>query len=113
MTDQTSPTAGTPTGPPPGWYDDPSGSGRQRWYDGTQWTEHFQSVPAPQPVRAQPQSSMGPMTSASLNVKREVTYVRQQKGHSLTLWIILSLFFLFPVIWVIYFSTSPNHYWHA
>ena len=24
---------------PAGWYDD--GSGRQRWWDGTQWTEHF------------------------------------------------------------------------
>jgi uncharacterized Tic20 family protein len=27
----------TPAGPPPGWYDDPSGSGQQRWWDGTQW----------------------------------------------------------------------------
>jgi hypothetical protein len=42
-----------------------------------------------------------------------VSYVRQQNGHSLTLWIILSLFFVFPVIWLIYFSVSPNHYWHA
>jgi len=24
-----------------GWYPDPSGSGRQRYYDGTQWTEHY------------------------------------------------------------------------
>src|SRR5690606_10346314 len=24
---------------PAGWYDD--GSGRQRWWDGTQWTDHF------------------------------------------------------------------------
>lgn len=34
---------------PAGWYDD--GSGRQRWWDGTQWTEHFapeqQAAPAP------------------------------------------------------------------
>lgn len=26
-----------PAGPPPGWYDDPAGSGQQRWWDGTQW----------------------------------------------------------------------------
>ncbi|WP_436778082.1 DUF2510 domain-containing protein [Yinghuangia sp. YIM S09857] len=24
---------------PPGWYDDPSASGMERWWDGTQWTE--------------------------------------------------------------------------
>ncbi|CAN5469905.1 hypothetical protein BH10ACT5_BH10ACT5_02490 [soil metagenome] len=27
------------TGPEPGWYDD--GQGKQRWWDGTRWTEHF------------------------------------------------------------------------
>jgi hypothetical protein len=36
----------------PGWYDD--GSGRQRWWDGTQWTEHYGNAVAPQeeqPIR--------------------------------------------------------------
>lgn len=34
---------------PPGWYDD--GSGVQRWWDGTQWTEHTQPLEPPaQPV---------------------------------------------------------------
>ncbi len=27
------------TGPEPGWYDD--GHGKQRWWDGSGWTEHF------------------------------------------------------------------------
>ena len=27
---------------PPGWY--PDGSGQDRWWDGAQWTEHFQTV---------------------------------------------------------------------
>ncbi|MCB0993466.1 MAG: DUF2510 domain-containing protein [Acidimicrobiales bacterium] len=27
-------------GPPPGWYADPAGEHRFRWWDGVQWTEH-------------------------------------------------------------------------
>ena len=27
------------TGPEPGWYDD--GTGKQRWWDGSRWTEHY------------------------------------------------------------------------
>lgn len=37
-------------------------------------------------------------------------YVREQKGHSLTKHLLLGVF----VLWIpaIYFSFSPNHYWH-
>jgi hypothetical protein len=43
MTDQNAPA---------GWY--PDGSGGNRWWDGTQWTEHFQApeAPAPEPAPA-------------------------------------------------------------
>ena len=38
-------------------------------------------------------------------------YVRQQKGHSLT----MHLLFGVIVLWVnvLYISVSPNHYWHT
>lgn len=26
---------------PPGWYQDPSGSGRRRWFDGRRWTARY------------------------------------------------------------------------
>ena len=32
--------------PVPGWYSDPAGSGRLRWWSGTEWTEQFQTAPA-------------------------------------------------------------------
>ncbi|MFJ3211629.1 DUF2510 domain-containing protein [Streptomyces flaveolus] len=41
--------------PPPGWYRDPSAPHRERWWDGTAWTEHRRApegfgAPVPQPA---------------------------------------------------------------
>ncbi|GAA1544729.1 hypothetical protein HD600_000256 [Microbacterium ginsengiterrae] len=52
---------------PAGWYDD--GSGRQRWWDGQQWTEHFApeapAVPdVPPAADSQPYGTGTPETSA-------------------------------------------------
>ena len=101
--------APTPKGPPAGWYVDPEGSARQRWYDGTAWTEHFQSSVAPQP--SSPGRATGPMTAKNLNVKREVIYNRGQTGHSIVAHLCLGIF----VLWlnVVYITASPNHYWHT
>ncbi|WP_382307240.1 DUF2510 domain-containing protein [Herbiconiux sp. UC225_62] len=114
----------------PGWYDD--GAGRQRWWDGVQWTANYAPVqPAPvQPYPPQPQpqhyqqpqyAQQAPYPQQPVPVAVQgrqannmgVSYVRPQQGHSLTLWIILSVFLFIPVIWLIYYSVSPNHYWHA
>ena len=99
MTDTIVP-APEPATPPAGFYDD--GSGRKRFFDGTAWTDHYQDAPAAATVKTD-----------SRKARDNAIYTRQQKGHSLTLWILLSLFLLIPVIWVIYYSGSPNHYWHA
>jgi hypothetical protein len=93
--------------PPAGWYNDPEFPGRQRWFDGNRWTDHYQNAP-------QPQHNMGPITSANLNVRREVIYNRQQTPHSMTKWILISLFTGgIGLIWMAYYSLSPNHYWTA
>lgn len=101
----------TPSGPPAGWYDDPDGSGRQRWYDGSIWTDHFQSAPAApqQPIQVTVQA---PVQTDSKKARDKAVYTRKQKGHSLTIWIILSCCVV-GVPWLIYYSVSPNHYWHA
>jgi len=35
--------------PPPGWYPDPAGTGRFRWWDGTTWTDQFSTPQVPGP----------------------------------------------------------------
>ena len=32
--------------PPPGWYPDPAGGFRLRWWEGTDWTDHFRAPPS-------------------------------------------------------------------
>jgi hypothetical protein len=113
----------TPAGSVPAdWYPNPNDASQLRYWDGAAWTEHYAAAPSAAPIYQQqayqrePQQqfhSTGPMTSASLNVHRDVMYTRPQQGHSLILWVVLSLFLFFPVIGLIYYSASPNHYWHA
>ena len=52
-----------PSGPPPGWYNDPGGEPALRWWDGNQWTQHTrpawepQHGTAPQPAGAAAEST--------------------------------------------------------
>lgn len=100
------------TTPAPGWYQHPHNPqpGVLMYWDGAQWRTDLVQHPDVPNLFA-PASSRGPMTAQSLRVERKVSYVRQQKGHSLTLHLLLGVF----VLWIpaVYITVSPNHYWHA
>ncbi len=87
--------------PTPGFYED--GSGRRRWWDGAQWGDQYEAAPVAvaEPPKQERRANGMP-----------VSYTRQQKGHSLTLHILL-IFVFVGLVTVPYYSISPNHYWHA
>lgn len=55
--------------PPPMWCPDPAGTDRLRWWDGSQWTDHYAHVstpaPAASPTRALPVSHNPPLPTAA------------------------------------------------
>jgi hypothetical protein len=44
---------------PPGWYPDPAGTGRFRWWDGSAWTDQFSTPQVPGPYGAPAAGSYG------------------------------------------------------
>ena len=72
---------GTPT-TPEGWYPDPSGAPKSRWWDGTAWTEHYHDPSAP--VDASP-AAVGSATIAAPATSTG------SGPYTLWLWIIIGL----------------------
>jgi hypothetical protein len=52
-------STGTPS-TPAGWYADPAGSDRLRWWDGTRWTDHLADAPAAAPAAAAAEPAAAP-----------------------------------------------------
>jgi len=68
---------GTGESPPPAadWYPDPAGSGGQRYWDGTQWTDHTRPVNAPAFAQPQPQAYHGSRKSPGLAVLLSILWL--------------------------------------
>ena len=57
-----------------------------------------------------PTNTRGTIMSDIRQAQDNSQYVRQQQGHSLTLHLLLG----WVVLWVpaVYYTVSPNHFWH-
>jgi hypothetical protein len=66
-------TAGNIPAAPPGWYPDPAGTGRLRWWDGSTWTDQY-STPPQQGVYSGPYAgspySAGPYANTATPLQR-------------------------------------------
>ena len=58
------------------------------------------------------QSKKKPTVGMNKDVDHDVKYVRNQQGHSIIFWGFMCCG-LIGIPFVIYYTKSPNHYWHA
>lgn len=89
----------------PGWYDD--ATGQLRWWDGNAWQGYAWQYGYQDPRHVQQVQYAGRVAN-----QMPVSYTRQQQGHSLTKTLLASLFIV-GIPFLIYWSASPNHYWHT
>jgi Protein of unknown function (DUF2510) len=62
----TSGQVAAPAGPPAAWHDDPNGSGRLRFHDGTRWTDNYADKPGqPSDEPAQPAAASKQLPGAA------------------------------------------------
>lgn len=94
MTERT----GTPTGPPPGWYNDPRGHDVLRWWDGSRWGEQTQARPS---YRAeQPQQEYGYAPAQHGYEPAHNGQPPRRKKRRVFMWIFLAIQALF-VLWLV------------
>lgn len=46
---------------PAGWYPDPDGTPRRRWWDGREWTEYTAAFQKPAPIDLPPETAASPV----------------------------------------------------
>ncbi|MGV8882516.1 MAG: DUF2510 domain-containing protein [Rhodoglobus sp.] len=83
----------TPSSVPAGWYPDPAGTPRQRWWDGNAWTEHYNEAPvATQPYAGAQQPYAGAQQPYSYAATAES--LKAPEGipiYNIWIWLILAL----------------------
>lgn len=90
---------------PPGWYDDPTGCGAQRWWDGQRWTDHR----APQPSAHQfgGASALGAPYAQPVWPSHQFAPL-QRRRMSRTLKVLVLAFFVWLVGSAVYYAASGD-----
>ena len=68
------------TSTPPGWYEDPAGSGRLRYWSGAAWTEHYAVAMAPPPPSTPPLPPATPPGPSTVPSGQSVTVGPDRPG---------------------------------
>ncbi|WP_081343505.1 DUF2510 domain-containing protein [Mycobacteroides chelonae] len=82
--------------PAPGWFPDPSGAPRQRYFDGAIWTEH--TAPFAPPTTRQPGAQASASVAVAISTGRSVNHLLHfvltilTGGLWLFVWIPLAIF---------------------
>ncbi|HJV98473.1 MAG TPA: DUF2510 domain-containing protein [Arthrobacter sp.] len=105
-------TSGGYSAVPPGWYPDPAGTGRFRWWDGSTWTDQFSTpqVPgtyggqAPGTYGSAPYAPQRPLISSGTPVYNPLIWIMTL----MPLLTILVLLFWNPNFRVIYIGSEQN-----
>jgi Protein of unknown function (DUF2510) len=98
--------------PPADWYPDPEHQGMQRYWDGTQWTEHRAPIAPPAP---QERKNTGLIVGGWIGVLLFplaglicgiVLLTRGEQGHGLAMTLLSALFIVVAVVAIVAGSTQ-------
>ncbi|MGU3652520.1 DUF2510 domain-containing protein [Mycolicibacterium sp. A43C] len=97
------------TTPPAGWYSDPDGQIRRRYWDGYQWTNHFTDVEVPEP-KAAPWfvSVVGVLLIAPMPFLAVISRKDDNSGAA-AFWVLLGGFFVVAIWWGLRSSAKRRH----
>lgn len=108
----------TPSSVPAGWYPDPAGTPRQRWWDGGAWTEHYNEPPvaAAQPAAAQQPAYAGAQ-QAYAGAQQPYSYAASAEAlkapagtppYNIWIWLAVGTFGVSSIVSLVFADFNPS-----